>query len=108
MATLTPQTGGSSGVTLSFVAADVAGDEFPNNGRTVLIVKNDDTGSHDVTIVSQENCSQGFNHDVVVSVAAGEQALIGQFSRSRFNDTNGLVQVTYDDVTSVTVAVVNT
>ena len=91
------------------VAADVAGDEFlndvPTATRTFLAVNNASGGSVNATINSQINCSQGFDHDSVVTVPAGEERWIGPFDKGRWNDVDKKVQVTYDAVTSVTVGV---
>lgn len=43
---------------------------------------------------------------MAVAVPDGEERIIGPFSKNRFDDVDGKVQVTYSAVTSVTVAVV--
>lgn len=106
MATLNVQRITLTGLSPVFVAADVAGDEFLNSGRVVLYVKNGDTLEKTVTVDSQTPCNQGFDHDVVVTVPASEERIIGPFPKNRFDDANGKVQVSYSDVTSVTVAVI--
>lgn len=107
MAVLTVQTAGFGGLAdVNFVAAGAGGDSFVNNGQVVLIVKNGDASPKTVTINSQQLCSQGFDHDISVVVAAGDEALIGKFPTGRFNDTTGSVLITYSAVTNVTVAAV--
>jgi hypothetical protein len=106
LADLTIQSIAVSGTTVSFVPASVAGDAFVNEGRTFLYVQNNDDASHTVTINSVTQCDQGFDHDVVVSVAAGVDKMIGPFLPSRFNDTSRKVSVTYDSVDGVIVAAV--
>ncbi|BCJ86452.1 hypothetical protein [Effusibacillus dendaii] len=105
MAVLNVQDITASGITPSYTAAAAAGDSFANDGQTMLHVKNGDTAAHTVTIKSARQCNQGFTHDLTVSVAAGSDKMIGPFSRDRFNDDNGRVQITYDAVTGMTVAV---
>jgi len=90
----------------SFVPASAGGDDFINSGKAFLIVKNGGTGAVTVTINSQTPCSYGFDHDVQVSVVAGDESWIGPFPKARFNNQDNKVQVTYSDVTSVTVAAV--
>jgi hypothetical protein len=90
----------------SFVPASAGGDDFANSGKTFLIVKNGGAGAVTVTINSQTPCNYGFDHDVQVPVAAGDETWIGPFSKARFNDENGKVQISYSDITSVTVAAV--
>lgn len=86
-------------------AASGGGDAFHHTGRELLLVKNGDSGSHTVTIVSQANNfgSQNTDDDLVRTVGAGKIAIIGPLSSKKFRDADGLVQVTYDGVTSVAV-----
>lgn len=95
-----------TGMAPVYVAAGAAGDEFANTGRVFLHVKNSGASSINVTINSQTPCSYGFDHDVVVAVPNGEDRMIGPFPKTRFDDANGKVQVSYSDVTSVTVAAI--
>lgn len=94
---------------LGAVAAAGGGDSFANDGYTVLYVKNGGGSPITVTIdapggVSPE-AAQAFNPDVQFTVAAGAERLIGPFvDKTRFNDANGRVGVTYSGVTSVTVS----
>lgn len=89
------------GVEPAYVAADVAGDTFVNDGTTMLHVKNGGAGVSTVTIDSPNVCNQGEVHDVVIAVPAGEERLIGPFPVARFSRT---VSVSYDVITTVTVA----
>lgn len=104
MAVLTVQDVTAAGLTPTYVAASAGGDSFVNDGRTVLHVKNGDTVAHTVTIVSAKTCNQGFQHNIQVTVGAGSDKMIGPFPTDRFNNDSGQVSVTYDGVTSVTVA----
>jgi len=106
MATLTIQNVNHTGVAESFVAVAAGGDQFANDGRIFIHVKNTNGASRDVTINSQSNCNQGFDHDIVVTVPAttGER-VIGPFSPGRFNDGSGNAQITYEADSGVTIAV---
>lgn len=104
MAVLAVQKIVKTGLSPSFVAAEAGGDEFANSGRTFLHVKNEGTGSIDVTVDSVKACDQGFDHDLVVAVPNGEERLIGPFEPGRFNNSASRVAVSYSGVTSVTVA----
>lgn len=88
-------------------AAAAATDTFPNDGNTVLIVKNDSAADITVTIDSARPCNYGFDHDVSVTVPAGGERVIGPFPRNRFNDNNSQVAVSFSDTLSVTVAAVS-
>lgn len=106
MALLTVQNIVKTGLKATYAAAAVS-DTFPNNGKTHLHVKNADAGDHTITVNSLVNCNQGTDHDLVIVVTAGEERMIGVFEPSRFNNAQGLVTVTWEDVTSVTVAVLS-
>ena len=102
MANYSAQKTTHAGVTSNMVAVS-ATDTFANDGKTVLEVKNGSASSITVTVVSQQQCNQGFTHNVSVAVAAGAQSLIGPFNTTRFNDpSTGLVTVQYSATASVT------
>jgi hypothetical protein len=95
-----------SGTVLSYVAADAAnGMEFSNSGEEVLHVKNSDTAGKTVTLKSVP-CSHGRYGDLSITVAAGEERVIGPFDTHLFNQQNGKVNVDFSAATSVTVCVV--
>src|SRR5262245_58451270 len=106
MATLTVQTIVLAGLEpAALVAANGGGDDFAGSGREFVELANGSGADITVTINSQENCNQGFDHNQAVVVQAGERRLIGPFPTGRFNDPNGKVQMTYSGVTSLTVGV---
>lgn len=108
MAILTEQRAGLTGNSFSFSAADVAGDLFPNTGHA-LIVNNASGSDITVTFKAQNQCSFQVttnDHDAQGTVAAGTLKLFGPFDASRFNNTNGRVNVLYSAVSGVSVACV--
>lgn len=109
MAALTIQELNKSGVTISYAAAAGGGDEFANNGKTFLHVKNGGGSPINVTIASQvDDPPPGTAaSNVVIAVANGAEKMIGPFNQNGYNDTDGNVQVTYSGVTSVTVAAIS-
>lgn len=105
MAEISVQTIGLDGVTPTYVSCDSGGDTFKNSyGRTFLHFKNGDTADKTVTIASLKECNQGFIHNVVITVPAGGDAMVGAFAPIRFNDASQMVSISYSDVTSLTVA----
>ncbi len=113
MATLTLQNVARTGVdpAAGEVAAASGGDEFTNDGGTMLRVNNGGGGAVAVTITAQttevkpnDQLGKLTVGNVVVSVGAGLVREIGPFPPGIFNDANGRVQVTYDQDVSVTVA----
>lgn len=106
MATLTAQALAAAGLNPTYAAADVAGDEFAWSNGVFCHVKNDDAGSHTVTVVSQATARPGIAPaNIEVAIPAGEARFIGPLNQSLFADADGNVQITYDAVTSVTIAV---
>jgi hypothetical protein len=108
MATLAIQEMAITGLEATYAAAAGGGDEFPNDGKTFLHVKNGGGSPINVTIASQHpNPPAGTaQEDVVVAVTNGEERMIGPINQVGFNDGDGNVQVTYSGVTSVTVAAI--
>lgn len=104
MATLTVQEISRSGVAPSFASAAGGGDQFLNDGKTYLEVVNGATDCN-VTIVTQSTVDGLAVADKTVTVSASTRKKIGPFPPSIYNDTSGYVQLTYDDVSNVTVGV---
>ncbi len=107
MATLTVQQTDLDGTVPSYVAAIGGGDEFLNDGRTMLHLKNGSGSPITVTVNSLVACNQGSDHDSITSVGAGAEAMIGPFNETRFNDSStGRAAITYSGVTSLTIAAI--
>lgn len=109
MALLTTQTVVPGGLNPTFTAAAGGGDTLQPGNDTYLHVKNASGGALTVTVDSVTPCNYGSDHDLVVSVPAAGERLIGPLTPTRFaNASTGLVNVTYSGVTSLTVAAVKT
>ena len=107
MATLNAQQTVVTGLNPTYAAADVAGDEFDAGNGVFLHVINDDVSPHTATVVSTFNAEPGVApSDVDVTIPAGESRMIGPFSGVFTEKGTMPVSVTYDAVTSVTVAVI--
>jgi hypothetical protein len=104
MATIVVTRSSDVGAVPTYAAASGGGDTLPNDGNTVLHVKNGGGSSITATVTSNKKCDQGFLHDDVVAVAAGAEKVIGPFNVGRFGRN---VAVTYSAVTTVTVAAVS-
>ncbi len=95
-----------AGFESSPVAADVAGNwiqnDGDNKGRIIVFVVNGVDNST-LTIDSVAACDQGSDHNGGGLVTANTEKFFGPFNPDRFNDANGRVNITYDDVTNVTV-----
>lgn len=108
MATLTVNTVDIDGFNLTDgdAAAAGGGDEFVNTGREFFYADNGNGADWDITFVTQQTVGGLAVADKVVTVPAGESMLIGPFPKGLYNDGNAKVQVTYEGVTSLLVAVV--
>ena len=106
MAALTVTVPSEAGTAISFVAAGAGGDTATWYSDLVLHVKNGDASPHTVTIDVPGACEFGVvnaAHDHSVTVAAGAEKQI-RIGSSKFKQSNGNVNISYDGVTSVTVA----
>ena len=113
MATLTPiqfpeqPTAFDIGAQAETVAADAAGDQFPNAGVTGFWVENTSGAQRTVTIAGQLNCDHGFLHDAPVAVPDGFTGFIAsKLLENRFSPGVTEVQVTYDNEAGLRVAAV--
>lgn len=110
MATLSVEEISESGLDATYNSAESGGDDFVNDSsnRIFLHVKNGDSSSHTVTVsaIASSVDIPGYGamskDDVSVSIPAGEDRFIGPFPRFAFGNTPS---ITYDAVTSMTVAV---
>ena len=107
MATLTVATIVEAGITTALVAAAAGGDEFTNNGDTHLDLNNGGGVTCNVTLATTKTVNGKTIADRVVAVLAGTRQRIGPFDGGVFNDTSGKVQITYDQVATVTLEAVN-
>lgn len=106
MATLVQKTIAAAGSSVAMAAADIGGDEVAYANGARLIVANASGSPISVTMVSEFTAALGIvAADNVVTVAAGETAVIPLNSVYRDSSTSK-VAWTYDDVTTVTVAVI--
>ena len=111
MATLTVQDAAEGGG-ITFQTAAGGGDVVPNDGKTVLVLWNDDSNLAIVTVTAQDTTANapGFGAvtkvDAVKSIAADTADVMGPFPTTSFNNSNGQIVVTYSSVTDLDVAAV--
>jgi hypothetical protein len=91
---------------VSFAAANVDGNFISNNGNIGLRLANGSGSEITATVAAQNACSQGFNHDVVITIPAGDTVEVGKLPIRYYNDALGNINITYTDVTSLTIAAV--
>jgi hypothetical protein len=89
----------------ALVAAAAGGDTASTGSGVFLVVKNADAGSHTVTLATPGTVDGDLAvADRTVTVAAGKTEFIPLTARYR-DPSTGRAAVTYDGVTSVSVAV---
>ncbi|MFD7429052.1 hypothetical protein ACFV6Z_18695 [Streptomyces sp. NPDC059818] len=101
--TRVPVAGGLPDVAGATVAAAALGDTAPCGPGRFLVVVNGDVSSHTATVVTPGTVSGLAIPDATLTVAAGETGLIPL--APLFRGAAGRASITYDAVTSVTVAV---
>ena len=94
-----------AGLQPTYNVAAVGGDEFVNTGAEYLHVKNGAVALV-LTIETGRVVDGGLAvADRTVSVPATQERIIGPFPTADYNDVAGKVQLTYDDNSNVTIAV---
>ena len=75
-----------------------------NDGKMFLHITNGGGGESIATIVSQKVDGGLALADRTVAVPAGEDRMVGPFPPGLYNDASGLVNVTFDVITSVSLS----
>lgn len=105
MAALSAQEINFAGVAPAFVAADAAGDTFPNDGKTFLYIRNAGGAPRTVTIDSKQLSNFLKDNDEVIVIPSTGERMVGPYNPNRFNNNANRTEVSYDDVTGLTIAV---
>ncbi len=105
MATLTPSIISRSGTLVTLVSAGSTGDAFPNTGRDFVELFNGSIASITVSFLLQEEIDDVLPVPKTVVVLSGTRVKVGPFPTDAYNDSNGLVQMTYSSPTSLNVGV---
>ena len=106
MATLTVQTVVDEGLEATYASAASGGDEFamPDGALYVIHAVNGATECN-LTVVTAQTVEGLAVADQVVTVTANEERFIGPLTASLYRNSSGNVQMTYDDESNVTIAV---
>jgi len=111
MATLVVKTTSLTGLNplaVAYVACASGGDVAPNDGNTILHVKNLTDQESTVIVDSVVACNQGSDHNVSVVVPVSSERMIGPFPRGRFNNASAQIAITYTGgVTNLTIAAIS-
>jgi hypothetical protein len=105
MAALTTKIIGLEGVAITFADATSGGDTCETGPGVALLIKNGDASSHTVTLATPGTYKGLAIADRTVTVAAGADECVLVTDDYR-DPSTGRAAITYDAVTSVTVAVI--
>jgi hypothetical protein len=109
MALLSTQTITRTGLAPTYSAAAGGGDKVTPGNDTFIHVKNGGGSSITVTVDSVVPSNYGDDVNLVVSVPNAGERMIGPLPAERFaSPADGLVNVTYSGVTTVTIAAIKT
>ena len=93
---LIPEALASPAGTVTAGRLPVTGDTIANcSEKTNLVFNNPSGGSITVTIPAVKTCNQGGLHDLVATVAAGTQKVIGPITDRYASNSTGLATVNY-------------
>ncbi len=106
MPTLTVQSIVRAGLETTYAACDAGGDEFANSGDEFIHIKNDAVAEQILTIETAATVDGLAVADRTVAIPASEERMIGPFPTSAYNDGDDLVQLTYDAVVTLTIAII--
>lgn len=110
MADLTINSLNEANAGFTYESAAAGGDTVANDGRIIVLVKNGSGSSKTVTVAKQvtnvddPQFGDLTKQDFTVSVPAGEERVIPPLSPQAYNDSNGDINISYSDNTSVEVA----
>lgn len=105
---LTPLEVSQAGTPVVLSSANADGHYVPNDGKVFLMGKNADVSAHTVTVTpTAPQVGLSASTPTAVSVAAGAEFCLGPYPPQLFNDVQGRMKVTFDAVTSVTIAAVH-
>lgn len=105
MAVLASQSVTRAGTAPAYAAAAAGGDRFTPGSKTFLHVKNGSAGALTVTIATPRTDAYGNQiADNAISVPAAGERLIGPFPAEAYGSTtDGLADISYSGVTSLTI-----
>ena len=108
MATLTVQELTTANLTAAYSAVEAGGDEFINDGNTFLHIRNTAGASITVTVASKISpVPKGLAQaNITITLGGTVDVFSGFFSPEAYNDSSGMVQLTYS-ATQLTIAAIS-
>lgn len=99
---------GGQVLTPNFVAA-AAAMSIPNNGRTIMYVKNGATAATTVTVVANATTPEGdtLANKVYTAQGTNTERVYGPFNTGLYNFADGTAEIRFSSLTGVTVAFIS-
>lgn len=98
MATLTINTvSGTTAENAALVAVAAGGDKFLAQTGVFIIAKNGAIAARTITIAATHSCNQGVDHDITITIPAGETWISPRISPYVYGDATGYINMTYSD-----------
>lgn len=99
MATLTVNTiTGTTAEVMTLTAAAAGGDKYAMDTGVFIVAKNaSGAAARTITIAAVKACNQGFDHDITITIPAGETWISPRISPYVYGDATGYVNITYSD-----------
>lgn len=108
MSQLATQTVTAAGMSPSLQACTSGGDTYSPSATTMLLIKNGDSAQHTVTVHTTFSAYGQPISNVAIPVPAGSEVMAGPFDPGMVaNPQTTLATVTYDAVTSLTIAAIS-
>lgn len=102
------QTVTKAGLSPSLQACSAGGDTYSPSATTTLYIKNGDSEQHTVTVHTTATIYGQPISNVAIVIPAGGEVMAGPFDPGMVADpSTTLATVTYDAVTSMTIAAIN-
>lgn len=109
MARITVQALSTAGLTPVYTAASSAGDEFLNDGHTLVVVKTSAAATNAAAVSSKvAPVPKGLVlANVAIEVSALGERMSGFFDQGAYNDSSGCVQISYTTHTGLSIAAIS-
>lgn len=102
---ITPTAITSNGVTQTLTAVNADGNNFNNNGASLVVIANGYTATITATFQTPRTIDGLAVADKEIAVPAGTTFMAGPFGSNTFNQADGTVYVDFTETTSVTFGV---
>ena len=107
MATITVQELTTASLAATYTAVTAGGDELINDGHTILHIKNTNAATNSVVVASQVSpVPKGLAaSNITIALEGTQDVFSGFFDQAAYNDSSGMIQLTYNTTALVIAAI---